>query len=160
MRFYSKKGLIMFPVLIIALIFILLSTIIQFVDIELVTRILGEPETTGSIADVIVPLAAAGLIIWLVTTTYYEINGKTLKVAAGPIRHKIDIKNIKSIRPSRNPLASPALSLDRLELHYSRPTDKVETRYSWKTILISPKDKDQFIQELLKINSNIEVKEI
>jgi amino acid transporter len=159
MRFYSKKGMIMFPVLIIALIFMLLSTIIQFVEIEWLTRILGEPETTGSIADVIVPLAAAGLIIWLITTTYYEINGNTLKVAAGPIRHQIDINNIKSIRPSRNPLASPALSLDRLEVTYSKPTGKVDTIYSWKTVLISPKEKDLFIQELVKVNPNIEVKE-
>jgi hypothetical protein len=157
MRFYSKKGMIMFPILVIALILILLSSLIQFVDIELVTRVLGEPETTGTIADVIIPLAAAVLIIWLILSTYYDINAKMLKVVSGPVRYTIDIDKIKSVRPSRNPLASPALSLDRLEITYSRPTDKVETRYSWKTILISPKNKDQFIRELLKVNPNIEV---
>ncbi|WP_421385008.1 PH domain-containing protein [Bacillus salacetis] len=157
MRFYSKKGIIMFPVLLFVLIFILLSVIIQFVEIDFVTKILGEPDTTDSVAGVVIPLAAAGLIIWLVTSTYYEIKGKTLKVVAGPIRYNIEISSIKSVRPSRNPLSSPALSLDRLEIQYSNPTGKVETRNSWRTVLISPKDKEEFIQGLLNINPNIEV---
>ncbi|EDL65616.1 PH domain-containing protein [Bacillus sp. SG-1] len=158
MRFYSKRGIVIFPVLLVALIVILLSVVIQFVDLEFVTRVLGEPDVTGSLAGVIIPLAAALLIIWLIIATYYEINDRVLRIVAGPIRYTIEIERIKSVRPSRNPLSSPALSLDRLEITYSKPTGKVESRYSWNTILISPKNKERFIDELLKVNRKIEVK--
>ncbi|WP_409254050.1 PH domain-containing protein [Bacillus sp. SCS-153A] len=158
MRFYSKKGIILFPILLFVLLFTLLSVMVQFVNVDFLTALLGEQDTENPLTGVIIPLAAASLIVWLIIATYYEINGKMLKVVAGPIRYTIEIDRIKSVRPSRNPLSSPALSLDRLEIIYSKPTGKVETRFSWKTILISPKNKQKFIEELLKINPNIDVK--
>ncbi|WP_456271222.1 PH domain-containing protein [Bacillus sp. AK031] len=148
MRFYSKKGVILFPILILVLLVMIFTTLIQFVEVEFVTNLLGEPEGEGTFAGVIVPVLAAILIIWLMFATYYEINGNVLKVAAGPLRYKIDITSIKSVKPTRNPLSSPALSIDRLEIKYNK----------WNTVLISPKDKERFIEELVKINPAIEVK--
>lgn len=87
-------------------------------------------------------------IMWIWFGTYYEINGNQLKIVGGPFRWKIDIKTIKSIRKTRNPLSSPALSLNRLEILYGK----------WGTILISPKHEDEFCNELIKINSTIDVK--
>lgn len=59
----------------------------------------------------------------------------------------LEIKSIKRIVETRNPITSPALSLDRIELIYNR----------FGSVLISPKDKKGFIQELIKVNPGIEV---
>ena len=63
-------------------------------------------------------------------------------------RTKIDIKTIKKIYSTNNPLSSPALSLDRIAVVYNK----------FDEVLISPKEREAFVQELLKINPNIEVK--
>jgi hypothetical protein len=63
-------------------------------------------------------------------------------------RTKIDIKTIKKIYSTNNPLSSPALSLDRIAVVYNK----------FDEVLISPKEREVFVQELLKINPNIEVK--
>jgi hypothetical protein len=61
---------------------------------------------------------------------------------------KIDIRTIRKINKTRNPISSPALSLDRIEIIYNK----------FDSILISPKDKQAFVEELLKINPDIVVK--
>ena len=43
-----------------------------------------------------------------------------------------------NIRPTRNPLSSPALSLDRLRIDYG----------SGRSIMVSPEDKDKFIGDI------------
>lgn len=63
-------------------------------------------------------------------------------------RTKIDIETIKKIYSTNNPLSSPALSLDRIAVVYN----------NFDEVLISPKEREAFVQELLKINPNIEVK--
>ena len=50
------------------------------------------------------------------------------------------MNEIKTVTPTSNPLSSPALSLDRLQINYGR----------WGSIMISPKDKEAFIQDLEK----------
>jgi hypothetical protein len=61
---------------------------------------------------------------------------------------KIDIATIKKVYYTRNPLSSPALSLDRIAIVYN----------TYDEILISPKDREAFISDLLKINPSIETK--
>lgn len=73
----------------------------------------------------------------------YKIDGEQLTVWFT----KIDIKSIKKIYSTNNPLSSPALSLDRIAVTYN----------TFDEILISPKERESFIQELLKINPNIVV---
>lgn len=55
--------------------------------------------------------------------------------------------SIKNISETRNPISSPALSLDRLEIVYNR----------FDSVLISPADKIDFIAELLHRKPDIEV---
>lgn len=62
-------------------------------------------------------------------------------------RLRIDIGSVTKITKSRNPLSSPAASLDRLEVHYGK----------YDSILISPKDKRGFAETLVSINPSIEV---
>lgn len=89
-------------------------------------------------------------ITYLVLTTTYIINthSKQLVVQVGFIVHKtIPIEKIKTIRKSKSWISSPALSLDRIEINYNK----------FDSILISPKKREQFIQELKQINPNIEL---
>jgi hypothetical protein len=145
MRFYSKKGKVLFPILIIVLIIMAASSLTSFLDWDLIQNIPGVDESDAGSLLITVPVMA--FIIWLIAATYYEINGEELKVAAGPIRYKIHIHTIRAIEASYNPLSSPALSLDRLKITYNQNN----------TVLISPKDKQEFVRELLKINPNIRV---
>ena len=78
------------------------------------------------------------LPLWLLSATSYTLDAESLKVACGPLRWTISLRDITSIRPTFNPLASPALSLDRLRIEYG----------NGRVILISPRDKDTFVREL------------
>ena len=93
-----------------------------------------------------IPLAI--LLIWALFTTGYKVNDELLIIQNGPIKKKILIKDIKKISKTKNPLASSALSIDRLEITYG---SKFEME------LVSPKDKQKFTSLLKSINSQIEV---
>jgi hypothetical protein len=83
------------------------------------------------------------LISVLFYTTRYTIEGENLLIW----RTKIDIKSIRKIYKTRNPLSSPALSIDRIAIVYNK----------FDEVLISPADRAAFIQELVAINPAIEV---
>ena len=93
-----------------------------------------------------IPLAI--LLIWAFFTTGYKVNDELLIIQNGPIKKKISIKDIKKISKTKNPLASSALSIDRLEITYG---SKFEME------LVSPKDKQKFTSLLKSINPQIEV---
>ncbi len=78
------------------------------------------------------------LIVSLLFRTYYSVEGETLRIVSGPFRWRVPIAEIESIEPTRNPLSSPALSLDRLRVRYSGK----------KSIMISPADKQRFAKAL------------
>ncbi|HRW69494.1 PH domain-containing protein, partial [Lentimicrobium sp.] len=59
-----------------------------------------------------------------------------------------DLMSLQSIRPTSNPLSSPALSLKRLELRFRNR----------ETIMISPVKQEEFIELLKSINPEIELK--
>ena len=82
--------------------------------------------------------ATIGLVLWIFLSTYYEIDGRDLVVRSGPFRWRVPLDSIESVRPSRNPLSSPALSLDRLEVRYG----------AGKWLLISPRDRERFLADL------------
>lgn len=87
-------------------------------------------------------------IIHLFTSISYTIIEDELKVKAGfLVNTKIPISSIHKIKETNNLISSPAVSLDRLEIFYGK----------YDSIIISPLDKNEFIQDLLKINPNIEV---
>lgn len=97
------------------------------------------------------------LLIMVITTlfvgniflsTHYTINGENLMIKSGIIISKtIKIKDIYRIEKTNSILSSPALSLDRIEIFYGNQN----------SIIISPKEKSDFITELLKVNENIKV---
>ncbi len=78
------------------------------------------------------------LVISLLLRTYYSVEGDTLRIISGPFRWRVPIAEIEALEPTRNPLSSPALSLDRLRIRYS----------GRKQILVSPADKQRFAKAL------------
>ena len=75
----------------------------------------------------------------------YKIDGENLVIW----RTKIPIQSIHKVYRTRMPLSSPALSLDRIGIVYNK----------YDEIFISPKEREEFIKELLKVNPTIEVKD-
>ena len=94
-------------------------------------------------------IAAFALIMYLLYDTNYIITQGNLKVHSGFIVNKnIPIPEIKSIKKTDSILSAPAASLtDRIEVFYGNS----------KSIVISPKDKQSFVEELLKQNLEIKV---
>lgn len=89
-----------------------------------------------------------GLILVFSKTTRYIINQNQLIVKSTWIVYeRIDISKISKIEKSNSVLSSPALSLDRLRIRYNK----------YDEVLISPKEKKEFIDLLLKINPTIEI---
>lgn len=62
------------------------------------------------------------------------------------------IENINEVRKVKSVLAAPAMSFTRVAIKFKRGTVKTAV-----PLEISPKDRDKFIQDLLKINPNIKV---
>jgi Bacterial PH domain len=100
----------------------------------------------GSIGLVI--MFASLIPILLTTPVSYTVDRDSLHVRGGYKHWSIPIQNILAVRPSRNWLASPALSLDRLEIEYR---DWEGTSF----LLISPERTDQFFNELASLDSEL-----
>jgi hypothetical protein len=138
MRFYSKKGIITGVLLWGTILFLIGSFLF----------LPGGPEGMGeTITAFVITTLFSAFIIWVWFGTYYEIKGEQLIVVGGPFRWKIEIMSISSIRKTRNPLSSPALSIKRLEIRYGK----------WNIILISPQHEQQFCQLIQKINPKVTI---
>lgn len=91
---------------------------------------------------VVVMLAATLLFLLLVGSillrTYYRVDAGMLTIVSGPLRRTVAIDTITSVERTRNPLSSPALSLDRLRIRYGDN----------KSVMISPADRDKFLNAL------------
>lgn len=83
-------------------------------------------------------LISAGLPIWLLRSTHYTVESADLHVQSGPFEWRVPISEIRAVTPTRNPLSSPALSLDRLRIDYGRDA----------SIMVSPRNKAQFLTVL------------
>lgn len=102
----------------------------------------------GAIAGLVINLATVAFIAVLFAGIRYELREETLHVHGSfLVKLHIPVREIRSIRRSYNPLASPAGSLKRLAVRYGG---------SGMT-LISPKDEADFISTLKALNPRIEV---
>lgn len=81
------------------------------------------------------------LYVALVWPVRYGVTASTLVVRFGLFRRTIPLAEITEVRPSHNPLSSPALSLDRLQVRYG------SGRFSYT--LISPAERDDFLTMLV-----------
>lgn len=90
------------------------------------------------LAPLAVLVVGAALPMWILASTTYVVESGTLHVRSGPFAWRIPVSSITSIRPTRSPLSSPALSLKRLRVEYG----------TGKSILVSPGDEQAFIRAI------------
>jgi len=98
----------------------------------------------------LVIVATIAFILHAFLSTRYWINdNQELRLKAGFINDlTIPIESITKVHKTSSFLASPAASFDRIEVFYGK----------WNSVIISPKEKQQFIFALKKINPDIETK--
>ncbi|UCE32806.1 MAG: PH domain-containing protein [Burkholderiales bacterium] len=94
-----------------------------------------------------VPIAVLGAVLplWVLLGTTYRLEPQSLEVRCGPFRWHVPIREIQDVRPTRNPLSSPALSLDRLRIEYGERS----------AIMISPRDRERFLRELSLLRAEV-----
>jgi len=92
-------------------------------------------DAAGMLFSIIVLALGVLLPLWILFGTRYVVAEDSLDVKSGPFTWHIPISSICSVRKTRNPLSSPALSLDRLQIHYQ----------SDKSLMVSPKDRQGFL---------------
>ena len=92
-----------------------------------------------------------GFVLWVLLDTRYVIKNNFLLYRSGPIRGRIDITKIKSIKRFSGlnvpVMLKPALDTKGFIVTYNQFDD----------LFISPKMSDVFIEEIKKINPQIEV---
>lgn len=99
------------------------------------------------IASALIPIL---IIINIYTNTYYSINESSLilRVKSGIFfDSKYDINKITRIRNTHSILSAPALSLDRIEV----------TIGQYNNVVISPENKEKFINQITSLNPNIKI---
>jgi len=89
----------------------------------------------------IVLFGAAAFMLSVLYGTGYRIGERSLHVRGGPFRWRIPLRAIASVSPTKNPLSSPACSLDRLRVAY-------RTGRGERVLMISPSDKSGFLDAL------------
>ena len=134
-RFVSKRDGWLVAVLWIA-------SLIDFgVAAAVVLGVEGAPRWVG------VLLVAAGLFqLHVLYATDYAFDGDALHVRASLFRWRVPLAAIDSVEPTRNPLSSPACSLDRLRI-----------RSGEQQVLISPIDQASFLRALVARATQLEL---
>ncbi|MCZ8353127.1 MAG: PH domain-containing protein [Cyclobacteriaceae bacterium] len=121
------------------------NKLLLFIFGVLVTNLVWMIYLQSVIGIIIIALTSA-FIIHVFVTTYYVITSDHFLIVKSSflINKKISIQDITSIKESNNILSSPALSFDRIEI-----------KYKDGSILVSPREKEKFIQELKARNATI-----
>ncbi len=101
----------------------------------------------------IICLVMLAFVLLTFVGIYYKIDGDKLVVYSFFIPKAYPIDKIKEIKPTKNILSSPATSLThRLAITF---TDRKILK-STTPLIISPVRKEEFIQQLLSINPEIQ----
>lgn len=91
-------------------------------------------------------LGSAGFMLWVLYGTDYTVSPDDLHIRSGPFRFRVPLSEIESVKPSRNPLSSPACSLERLLIRYHGGK---------RRLLVSPEDKLGFLHALVLRNPRL-----
>ncbi len=99
-----------------------------------------------SFAMLLVPIVVLGSFTAISLATKYTLSATELHIKCLPFYNKkIAIDSINKVTVSRNLISSPAPSLDRIEVYFNK----------YESLVISPKNKFQFMDDLKKINPSI-----
>ena len=97
---------------------------------------IGTPASMVTVVPIL--LIGMGLPLWLMLSTSYALSSGRLLIKSGPFKWVVPIESITGVMPTSNPLSSPALSLDRLQINYGNGA----------SVMISPENKEQFLKDL------------
>jgi membrane protein YdbS with pleckstrin-like domain len=125
------------------------SKIDWWVRLVLITAVLTEIVVIWMIASesrdpvattvvILVCILAIMLFAWVMFGTTYKVDRGTLRIRSGPFRWKVPIDQIHAVEATRSPLSSPALSMDRIRIHYGEN----------RRVMVSPADKAGFLQAI------------
>ena len=101
----------------------------------------------ATVVVLVMGVLTLALPLWIVLGTHYELADRDLCIRSGPFRWRVPLEQVRAVAPSHSVLSAPALSLDRMRISYGRTG----------SILISPRDKLQFLKELQRRCPGIEV---
>lgn len=104
-------------------------------------------DTGATITGWLTVAAILALYVGVVWPVEYEVGGGELLIRYGFVRTRVPLEQITTVKPSRNPLASPALSLDRLRLD----------QRGGGFVLVSPADRGRFVVAILEGAPHAEV---
>jgi len=96
----------------------------------------------------IVIMIASLIPVLLTTPVSYTIDRSSLHIRAGYKHWTIPLQNVIAVRPSRDWISSPALSMNRFEIEYK----------DWEGnsfILVSPEKADHFLNELVSVDPGL-----
>jgi hypothetical protein len=110
-----------------------------FAAIPVVVAAVGGPDLswTGVIGWVGVGVA---VMWWLHHSTTYTFSEVELLVRSSGLSWHVPLRDIRAVTPTRDPLAGPALSLNKLRIDYG----------PLRSVMVSPADRELFLQELEK----------
>ncbi len=97
---------------------------------------------------------AAGLVVWILRETYYELKEDHLFCRSGPITVRVPYDQVRSVHLSESLRSSLALSLRRIEIIWHD-----QAGHS-KTVLISPENREEFLLLLLEKCPHIQNKQV
>ena len=87
-----------------------------------------------------------GFILHMFFNTTYKIEKEKLYIKCGFFNYNpVNIGEMKKVSKSSNIISSPAASFDRIEITYGK----------FDELIISPKHKTKFVEDLQKINPEI-----
>ena len=108
--------------------------------------IISESISNEKFSGILVSFAVLVFVCWVIFGIQYFVDGQFLIINNSFFgKTKIDINEINKVEKTSNMLSSPAPSL----------TGRIEIYYENKSIVISPKFFEEFKNELLRINPNI-----
>lgn len=138
-RFLSTKNPFTVIVLWVLVLSLLLSLVLNF------------NKGNNPLIPVIIVSLVIGFVLWVILDTRYVIKSNFLLYRSGPIRGRVDITKIKSIKHYSGlnvpVMLKPALDTKGFIVTYN----------SYDDLFISPKNAAIFISELKKINPQIEI---
>jgi hypothetical protein len=117
----------------------------------MVMLILNYEKGNIPIVPIIIISLVTAFVLWVLLDTRYVIKNNFLLYRSGPIRGRVDITKIKSIKRFSGlnvpVMLKPALDTKGFIVTYNQFDD----------LFISPKMSDQFLEEIKKINPKIEI---
>lgn len=118
-----------------------LAVIIALLPIVTIGAAIGVIRGGGSPLVALAPVGLVALVFGgALFPLYYQLDSDAIVIRSGLMRSRIPYASLRAVRPTRNPLSSPALSLDRLHLDSGNPLGPN----------VSPRDREGFYATLLE----------